>query len=165
MVIQPGDRVLEIGTGTGAIAAAAAQRTQEVVATDISPYAVKCAQATMRLNHIEQRVSVLLGDLFAPVQGALFDVVLFNPPYFDSSATSWVERAWAAEPKCTLIERFLVDARSVLKKGGQIQLLLSSAAPLREILQLIQRTKYHRQVLARGRLLRLLEHLFLFQLW
>ena len=59
----------------------------------------------------------------------------------------------------------IVEVRSVLKKGGQIQMLLSSAAPMREILQLIQRTKYHRQILARGRLLRFLEHLFLFQFW
>ena len=165
MRIQPGERVLEIGTGTGAIAIAAAQRTQEVVATDVSPYAVKCAQATMRLNHVDQRVSVLLGDLFAPIQGELFDVVLFNPPYFDSSATSWIEHAWAVGPNCRLIERFFVEARSVLKKGGKIQMLLSSAAPMREILQLIQRTKYHRQILAHGRLLRFLEHLFLFQFW
>ena len=165
MAIQPGDRVLEIGTGTGVIAAAAAQRTQKVVATDVNPYAVECALATMRLNQLEHRVSVLLGDLFAPVHGEVFDVVLFNPPYFDSSATSWVGRAWAAGPDCAVIERFLTEARSVLKRGGQIQMLLSSAAPLRDILQLIQHTKYRRRILAQGRILRFLENIFLFQLW
>jgi release factor glutamine methyltransferase len=165
MVIQPEDRVLEIGTGTGAIAAAAAQRTQEVVATDVSPYAVQCAEVTMMLNGLEQHVSVLLGDLFMPVHGEVFDVVLFNPPYFDLSAASWMERAWSAEPGCKLIERFLIGVRSVLKPGGRVQMLLSSAAPLREILSLIRRTKYRWQILARGHILGFLERLFLFELW
>jgi tRNA1(Val) A37 N6-methylase TrmN6 len=94
----------------------------------------------------------------------MFDVVLFNPPYFDSSATTWVGRAWAAGSSCAIIEQFLVEARSFLKPDGQIQMLLSSAAPLREILQRINQMKYRRRILARGRVLGFLEHLFLFQL-
>jgi release factor glutamine methyltransferase len=165
MVIQPGERVLEIGTGTGAIAAAAALQTQDVVATDVNPFAVKCAQGTMRLNQVDQRVSVLLGDLFAPVQGEAFDVVLFNPPYFDSSATSWVGQAWAAGPECSLIKRFLIEAHSVLKPGGNIQMLLSSAAPVRTIKLQIKQVHFQWRILAEGRILGALEHLFLLQLW
>ena len=165
MTIQPGERVLEVGTGTGAIAAASALQTPYVVATDVNPYAVKCAHATMRLNQVEQRVSVLLGDLFAPVQGEAFDVVLFNPPYFDSSATSWVGQAWEAGPDCALIERFLIEAHTVLKPGGNIQMLISSAAPMRTMLLQIKHARFRRRILAEGRILGVLEHLFLLQLW
>lgn len=164
MQIHPSSRVLEIGTGTGAIAATVAQAGSHVTATDINPYAVQCARKTMRLNNVQNRVSVLSGDLFEPVQNRTFDVILFNPPYFASKASSWVAQAWSAGPECELIARFLSGAHQVLAKGGQIQILFSSATVLPTILQLIRKEGYDIQVIAQGRLLGLLETVYLFQL-
>ncbi|MFX0167976.1 MAG: HemK2/MTQ2 family protein methyltransferase [Candidatus Hodarchaeota archaeon] len=165
MILHPQNRVLEIGTGTGAIAAAAARITHDVTATDVNPYAVNCAQGTMKLNKVETRVTVLRGDLFAPVQGEVFDVILFNPPYFDLITESWIGSAWAAGPKCELIDRFLVEARSYMNEEGCIQMLASSAAPLRRILRRIQEIRYRYRIIAQGRLLGFGEKLYLFQLW
>ncbi|GGU23692.1 putative protein N(5)-glutamine methyltransferase [Nocardioides albus] len=70
-------RIVDIGCGTGALAAALALRVgpAEVWATDIDPAAVECAQANLSSN-------VLLGDLFSPLpQGLAFDVVVANAPY------------------------------------------------------------------------------------
>ncbi|MFX1301676.1 MAG: HemK2/MTQ2 family protein methyltransferase, partial [Promethearchaeota archaeon] len=164
MQIHPSSRVLEIGTGSGAIAAAAAQAGGYVTATDINPYAVQCARITMRLNNLQNRVSVLSGDLFEPVQNRTFDVILFNPPYFASKASSWIGQAWYAGPQCELIARFLSGARQVLAKGGQIQILFSSATVLPTILQMIQKEGYDIQIFAQARLLGLLETVYLFQL-
>jgi methylase of polypeptide subunit release factors len=76
-LLQPGIRVLEIGTGCGLLAGVAAQCGASVVATDISQEAVTCA----RRNLADLDVDVRHGDLFAPVVGETFDLVLCNPPY------------------------------------------------------------------------------------
>ncbi len=55
MKIQATNRVLKIGTGSGVIAAAVAKITDSVVATDANPYAVHCAQTTLKLNSFEDR--------------------------------------------------------------------------------------------------------------
>jgi release factor glutamine methyltransferase len=165
MRIQSNTRVLEIGTGTGAIAAAAAKITSTVVATDINPYAIECAQETIRINDLTSRVTVVLGDLFTPVQSETFDVILFNPPYFRRQARSWLEKAWFAGPNCEFIHRFLSEARQVLTENGNIQILFSSAAPLRDILHSIREARYAIRVIAKGRLLGFIETIYLFQLF
>jgi release factor glutamine methyltransferase len=81
----PPDRpasVLDLGTGSGAIALAiAAERPGvKVTAVDISATALEVAMHNgreLKLSHIDWR----LGDWFKPVPGARFDVVVANPPY------------------------------------------------------------------------------------
>src|SRR5512138_3838286 len=68
---RPGERVLEVGTGSGVVALFLKDRAR-VIATDISPLA--CANA--RLNGVE----VIRADLYHGVRGP-FDLVVFNPPY------------------------------------------------------------------------------------
>ncbi len=164
MQIKPENRVLEIGTGSGAIAAAAASCAQSVTATDVNPYAVQCAQTTMRLNDLEKKVRVLLGDLFAPVDGERFDVVLFNPPYLAFQPRSWLAQAWSAGPNFELLEKFLDGVREVLKDEGKIQILLSSATVLSEIFKLIRNAAFGIRVIAEGRMLGFMERIYLLQL-
>jgi release factor glutamine methyltransferase len=164
MHIDPKDRVLEIGTGSGAIAAAVANQAQCVTATDVNPYAVKCAQSTMRLNGLEKKVRVLQGDLFVPVQGERFDLVLFNPPYLAFHSGSWLAKAWSAGPNFELLDDFLGGVGEVLSDQGEIQILFSSATSLTEVLKRIRNAELRIQVMAEGRLLGLLERIYLFRL-
>ncbi len=165
MIIPASTRVLEIGTGTGAIAVAAARLTNQVVATDVSPFAVRCATHTVKLNSAEHRVKIRQGDLFAPVLGETFDIILFNPPYFALIPNSWIATAWSAGSNFDLITRFLIEARQVLTKGGQIQILFSSRAPLKKIMPLIHAQGYRIQIIARKNILGSLERIFLFRLF
>ncbi len=73
--VKPGDRVLEIGTGSGTIAAELAKVT-DVVATDINPHAVSCAKTKL--------LEVVQTDLFCGIKGS-FDLVVFNPPYLPTA--------------------------------------------------------------------------------
>jgi release factor glutamine methyltransferase len=164
MQLKSGNRILELGTGTGAIAAAAALISQSVTATDINPYAVKCAKVTVRLNGVKDRVRVLQGDLFSPVEGETFDVILFNPPYFRCDAKSWIARAWSAGSNFELMNRFLEGARNVLVKDGQIQILLSCATSVPQIVSLMKQIGYKIRIISRGHILGFLEEVFLFQL-
>ena len=72
-----GKRVLEIGTGSGLIAGVLHDAGADVVATDISRLAVEAARGNLAHTAVEVR----RGDLFEPVAGESFDVIVVNPPY------------------------------------------------------------------------------------
>lgn len=126
-------RVLEVGTGTGILAILAAKQAREVVAIDISPFAIHCAKENAEHNNLQGNMSFLQGDLFAPLnETAKFDLILFNAPYLPSEEgeeESWLARAWAGGPTGRqVIDRFITQAPKHLEKQGEILLMQSSFA-------------------------------------
>jgi release factor glutamine methyltransferase len=75
--VAPGERVIDIGTGSGVLGIAAAKRGARVVATDVDGRAIAAAQHNARLNSVT--LETHLGPLFAGVTGT-FDVILANLP-------------------------------------------------------------------------------------
>ncbi|NTW17035.1 MAG: peptide chain release factor N(5)-glutamine methyltransferase [Syntrophaceae bacterium] len=75
-------RILEIGTGCGAISVSLASELKEayIVATDISREAIAVAMKNAHNNGVRNQISFLIGDLFQPVSGK-FDIIVSNPPY------------------------------------------------------------------------------------
>jgi release factor glutamine methyltransferase len=121
--ITPGTTVLDMGTGSGIGAVFAAQWARQVVAVDLNPAAVRCARINVLLHQLEDRVEVRQGDLFAPVQGERFDLILFNPPYLCGQPQTDFERAlWSTD----VIERFAAGLGEHLTKNGAAWVLLSS---------------------------------------
>jgi release factor glutamine methyltransferase len=121
--LQPDSAVLDLGTGSGIGALFAAKRSAHVVASDISPEAVRCARINALLNGLEDWIEVREGDLFEPVRGERFDLVLCNPPYFPGRPRDVWEHAWRSDD---LLERFLAGLAVVLRPGGRALLILSS---------------------------------------
>ena len=76
---RPGDRVLDLGCGSGVSTVFVAGTAREVVAVDISPSAVKNTKENCRLHGLKN-VKVAQSDMFSKVEGA-FDLILANPPY------------------------------------------------------------------------------------
>lgn len=139
---MPGDRVLEVGTGSGLIAAEMAKVTR-VVATDINPHAVFCAK--------KAGVDVVRTDLFGGIRGS-FDLVLFNPPYLptqpEERINDWLEYALdGGESGRVTIERFVYEVGRVLVPGGRILLLISSLTGLSEVLKLCSVFNYSASVM------------------
>jgi len=94
MKIHSGERVLDMGTGSGILAIEAARRGGVVTAADISETALECSQKNAERNGVE--IQCILSDLFENVNGA-FDVILFNPPYLpkeDWSSREKGDRTW-----------------------------------------------------------------------
>jgi len=94
-------RILDVGTGSGAIAVTLAAELPEatVVATDVSEAALVVATRNLERYQLGGRVELVHGDLFAPVEGT-FDVIASNPPYIDSGTRAQLApevRDWEPE--------------------------------------------------------------------
>lgn len=143
--LPPEALVLDMGTGTGVGAIAAAAQVARVVAVDVNPEAVRCSRINVLLNRVEDRVEVLEGDLFAPLNGRRFDVVLFNPPYLRGEPQTLLDRALYATD---VVERFAADLQEHLRPGGYTLLLLSSDADEMALLQSFARRGFDAEVIA-----------------
>ena len=79
------ENMLELGTGSGAIAITVLAERPEVtcVATDISKYALKTASANSKRHGVESRLKLLHSNWFEKISGS-FDVIVSNPPYISS---------------------------------------------------------------------------------
>ncbi|MFI5867397.1 HemK2/MTQ2 family protein methyltransferase [Streptomyces sp. NPDC051546] len=127
--LGPGKELLEIGTGTGALALQAAARGARVTAVDVSWPAV----ATARLNAFRRRLPlrVLHGDYETRAAGSRFDMVVSNPPYVPAPESRppsrGSARAWdAGRDGRAVIDRICADAPALLRSGG-ILLMVHSA--------------------------------------
>jgi release factor glutamine methyltransferase len=121
--VRPDAQVLDMGTGCGVGAVIAARLASRVVAVDINPAAVRCAQLNAMLNHVEHRIELRCGDLFAPVTGERFDLVLFNPPFLRGAPRDDRDRAWRSSD---IAERFAAGLAAHLKPTGVALLVLST---------------------------------------
>jgi SAM-dependent methyltransferase len=77
--LAPGARVVDLCTGSGAVAVAAALRGASVTAVDVSRRALLSAQLNAMINGV--RVRTRRGNLLDAVRGERFDLIVANPPY------------------------------------------------------------------------------------
>jgi release factor glutamine methyltransferase len=122
-LVQPDWQVLDMGTGSGVCAVFAAKHARRVVAVDINPAAVRCAAINAHLNHLEHKIEVRLGDLFAAVADERFDLILFNPPFLRGAPRDDRDRAWRSSD---IAERFAAGLGARLRPGGSALVLLST---------------------------------------
>lgn len=125
LALPPQTRILDLGCGSGVVSIFAAREGAQVVAVDINPEAVRCTRINALMHGLESSIEAREGDLFGPVRGERFDLVLFNPPYFRGHAHARWEHAWRSED---VMERFAAELRSVLADHGQAILILSTVA-------------------------------------
>jgi len=124
--------VLEIGTGCGILSVLAALKASRVIATDINPYAAKCAKLNAEINGVSEKIDILIGDLFNPIRAnSTFDAILFNAPYLPDEKRSGSKRlidyAWSGgKDGREVIDRFIQYAPKHLKPDGRILLVQST---------------------------------------
>ncbi|MFJ8915803.1 HemK2/MTQ2 family protein methyltransferase [Amycolatopsis sp. NPDC102389] len=124
-----GARVLDLCTGTGALAlTAAAHGAGSVTAVDISRRALAAVWVNSRLRRLPVRP--LRGGLAEAARGGPFDVVLANPPYVPSPVpAAGAARAWDAGPDGRIVlDRICARASSVVAPGGYLMMVHSAVA-------------------------------------
>ena len=125
----PAGDVLELCTGTGTLALAAARTARSVTAVDRCPHAVATVDRNAARNHAA--VAVHLGDLFGPVVDRQFDLILANPPYMPTPQTgggirsdTW-DAGWAGR---AVLDRIAGQAAGHLRPSGRILVVQSAFA-------------------------------------
>ncbi|KRM22375.1 peptide chain release factor N(5)-glutamine methyltransferase [Latilactobacillus graminis] len=124
--------VLDVGTGTGAIAITLACEHPEwsVTAIDISPAAIQVAQENAR--QLAANVNFIVGDFLTPVVGQKFDIIVSNPPYIAQAERNVMDESvlkyepdlalFAAHNGLVFYERFAKEVRANLNQDGQLYL-------------------------------------------
>ena len=151
--LAPARRVLDVGTGGGALAlAAAAEGAASVTAVDLSRRSVTTARLNSLLQHAH--LDVRRGDLFAPVAGERFDLVLANPPYVPAATDALpryrTARCWdAGVDGRALLDRLCAGVADVLAEDGVLLLTQSVLADEQVTVRRLQEAGLAAEVVAR----------------
>ncbi|MEU6970333.1 HemK2/MTQ2 family protein methyltransferase [Kitasatospora aureofaciens] len=153
--LDDSSRVLDLCTGTGAVALVAARSGARVTAVDLSARAVVTAWCNTRLHR--RRIRLRRGDLLVPVTGRRFDLVTANPPYVPTasgirSPGRGAALAWDAGADGRLVlDRICRTAPRVLASGGVLLVVQSALADVPATLAAMRRAGLRAGVAARRR--------------
>jgi len=153
MTVTEDDTVLDMGTGCGILAMLAAEKAKTVVAVDVNPHALKCANRNAETNGAKEKIEFRHGDLFQPIRkNERFSLILFNSPYLPSEPDeekSWIGKAWAGGSNGRkVIDRFIAEAPQWLVDGGKILLVQSSLSDVNRTLEMFKERNLHAMVVA-----------------
>jgi 16S rRNA (guanine1207-N2)-methyltransferase len=123
MEVLPGEDVLDLGCGSGAIGLLAAHRsgTGAVTLLDVDSEAVRCAERTIVASGLTN-CRAMISDVASAVLDQRFDRVVANPPFHVGKQTD------LAVPT-----QFILDAWRVLRPGGTLQLVANRTLPYEKI--------------------------------
>lgn len=121
--------VLDLCTGGGSLAILATRvfPIARVDAADLSADALAVAALNVEQHALQDRVRLVEGDLFAPLAGRRYDLILTNPPYVDAEAVAAFPPEYAAEPRMAhaggadgldIVRRILAEAPAHLTPEG-----------------------------------------------
>jgi len=137
------ESAVDICTGSGCLAVLAAKffPHARVDAVDLSADALEVAALNVAEHEVAGQVTLLEGDLFAPLDGRTYDLIITNPPYVDHEALDGYPPEFRAEPEMAhdggvdgldLVRRILNDAPAFLNPDGGMICEIGSG---REILE------------------------------
>lgn len=132
--------VLELGTGSGCMGIATALHLPHVHvdAVDISSDALSVAAQNVAAYELEDRVQLILGDLFEPLSEERYDLIISNPPYVDAEEMAALPEEYLHEPELALaagidgldiVHRILAKSAKYLTPKGILIVEVGYSAP------------------------------------
>ncbi len=114
-------RILDMGTGTGAIALALACERPDafIIACDNSPKALSIARKNAEIHGLTDKVSMVLSDWFSEIDGKNFDLIVSNPPYIDPG-DAHLSGSIRHEPQSALVsaDNGMSDIQTIIKNSS-----------------------------------------------
>ncbi len=132
--------VLDLCTGSGCLGIIAAHLfpNAHVDIVDLSPDALEVARRNVKDHNLGDRISIHQGDLFAPLTGKTYDLILTNPPYVDQEGMDNLPDEFRHEPVMALaagsdgldiVHRIMSEAKAHLNDGGGMLCELGRCGP------------------------------------
>ncbi len=122
--IRPGERVLEVGCGSGVVSIHCARSGAEVVSVDVNPRAVELTGRNAKANGVA--LDVRESDVYSEVDGT-FDTIVFNLPYLPVDEEGLLAKAWSGGPDgLGPLPELLEGAPGHLVPGGRVVIVVSS---------------------------------------
>ena len=137
-----GRRVLDMGTGSGAVGVFAAARGARVTACDVNPRAVALARENARENGVD--MEVLESHLYAALAGRTFDLICFNIPFYPKPPESPLEHAFNAGHDFQTVRAFAEGTPQHLAEGGVVIIIFSEDSGYDRIVSFFTAAGLHR---------------------
>lgn len=131
-----GKRLLDMGTGSGAVGIFASTADAEVIACDINPRAVALARRNAEANGAI--IDIRESDLFLNIGDERFDYICFNIPYYPKPANTPLELALNAGENFQTVQRFARDARRHLRSDGRVVIIFSEDSGYESIVSIFR---------------------------
>lgn len=143
-VVNEGDKVLDVCTGSGVIAIFSAYKgASKVLGVDINPDATACARENAKIHNFEKIVSFMWSDVFSAVpQGEKYDVITMNPPFRCSVKAYDEVEATMRDNDLHVHTEFFNGVREHLADNGRAYISQASFGPLGKIVGLASKAGF-----------------------
>jgi len=118
-----GQRLLELGAGSGLISIQSAKRGARVTATDINPVAIEWLRRNSDQNKVKP--GIILSDLFANIREQSFDIIAINPPYYKKQPQTMADHAWCCGEHGEYFEHLFAKLEKYIHKNSIVLMVLS----------------------------------------
>lgn len=134
--VVPGEKVLEIGCGSGIVSIHCAKNGAIVTAVDINPEAVKCTSENANRNSVD--IDCRESDCFSNVKWK-FDTIVFNLPYLPVQEEGLLEKAWSGgEYGVEPLPRLLPELKEHLSDDGRFIIVVSTLTDEKKLNELLK---------------------------
>lgn len=150
--VKPGERVLDMGTGSGVSGILAARKGALVVAVDVNPIAVECARQNAERNGVADKITFAVADVFDGVEGD-FDLIVFDPPFRWFKPRDLLE-AGSTDENYRALTRFITEVKGWLRPNGRVLLNFGTSGDIDYLYSLIDKVGLKKEVRPYGEVTR-----------
>ena len=146
-----GKSILDVGTGSGALAIFAAKKGGIVTALDLSGSAIENTNANAKSNGVD--IFIVQSDLFTKLSSAHFDYIFINPPYYPRPAVSEADLAWYCGEDFQYYKNLFRDLHRYLNLTSHVVMVLTKECPIQKISDIAEENGFRFNMLAEKKVL------------